>query len=95
MGVVMSKASVRETNPIPNSANSFKVTTRSGSERPHRSSRQTRIASTSRRRTAASNSSRFGRWRAPDPTSLISAAICQPRRMAYSRVALIWRGSVC
>ena len=40
-------------------------------------------------------SERFGRWRAPDTTSLISATICQPRRMACSRVALIWRGSVC
>jgi hypothetical protein len=45
VGVVMSKASVSETKPMPNSANSFSVMTRSGRERPHRSSRQTRIAS--------------------------------------------------
>lgn len=80
VGEVMSKASVRKTKPMPSSASSFKVTTRSGSERPQRSSRQTRIASTSRRRTAASNSSRFGLWSAPDPTSLISSATCKPRR---------------
>lgn len=56
---------------------------------------QTTMASTSRRRTAASNSSRFGRWSAPDPTSLISVEICQPLRSAYSRMAVIWSGSVC
>jgi len=37
----------------------------------------------------------LGRCSAPEPTSLTSIAIRQPRRTAYSRIALIWSGSVC
>src|SRR5262249_1281894 len=46
--------------------------TRSTSDRPQRSNRQTRTRSTSRRRAAAMRASRSGRADAPDPTSLIS-----------------------
>jgi hypothetical protein len=34
----------------------------------------------------------LGRCRAPEPTSLISAAICHPRRTAYSRMVFIRKG---
>jgi hypothetical protein len=40
VGVVRSSASVSDTKATPGSARSFRVTTRSTSERPHRSSRQ-------------------------------------------------------
>ena len=66
-----------------------------GEQTADRSSLLTMLASTLRRRTAASSSSRFGRWRAPDPTSLSSVATCDPRHSAYSRIALICSGSVC
>ena len=51
--VVRSKASVREMKPTLSSVNSFNVVTRSASERPQRSKRHTRIASSSRRRAAS------------------------------------------
>jgi hypothetical protein len=55
----------------PSSASSFKVVTRSTSERSHRSSRQTSTTSISRRRAGARRRSRSSRSAAPDPTSLI------------------------
>ena len=69
----------KETNPTFSDANSCSVFTKSTSERPQRSSRQTTTRSISRLRAAASSSSRFCRRAAPEPTSFTSKAICQPR----------------
>jgi hypothetical protein len=94
-GVVMSSASVSETKPTPTAWSSWSVAIRSSGERPHRSSRYTTMASTSRRRAARSSSSRLGRVLAREPTSFSSIAIFQPRRLAYSRVAASCIGRVC
>ncbi len=67
--VVRSKASVSEIKPTPSSVSSFNIVTRSASERPQRSKRHTRIASSSRRRAAFNNSSRCKRSLAPEPPS--------------------------
>ena len=65
-----------DTKPTPRSVSSRSVTTRSGSDRPQRSSRQTTTTSTSRRRAAFNNDSRPGRSFAPEPTSSTCLATC-------------------
>lgn len=68
VGVVRSKASVKEMKPTSSSASAFRVPTRSANDRPHRSSRHTRMAAISRRRAACMSSSRCGRsLRTPHP----------------------------
>jgi hypothetical protein len=78
-GVVRSRASVSEIKPTPRSVNSPRVVIRSATDRPQRSSRQTTITSTSRRRAAISNDSRPGRSLEPEPMSSIDFATFQPR----------------
>ena len=75
VGVVKSKASWSEINPTPSSWSSCSVLTRSTTDRPHRSKRQTTMASISRRRAARMRWSRCGRARPPDPTSVIVTAL--------------------
>ena len=72
LGVVRSSASQSDTNPTSSAFSSWSVFTRSPSDRPQRSSRQTRTRSISRRRAASMSFSRCGRVVAPDPTSLTS-----------------------
>jgi hypothetical protein len=83
-GVVRSNASVTETNPTPSAVRSCNVDTRSATDRPHRSNRQTRTTSMSRRRAASINRCRIARATAPEPTSLHSSTTVQPRLAAYS-----------
>ena len=52
VGVVKSKASLREIKPTPEACSSWSVPTRSGKDRPQRSKRQTTMASMARRRAA-------------------------------------------
>ena len=69
--ITAAKTSVSDTKPTPSSASSFSVTTRSASDRPHRSSRHTSTTSISRRRAEVISFSRSSRSTAPEPTSLI------------------------
>jgi hypothetical protein len=94
-GVVRSSASVNETKPTPRCSSSWSVASRSATDRPQRSSRQTNTTSISRRRAASSRLSRSCRCEAPLPTSFTCRAIVQPRRAAYSRKARICNGMVC
>src|ERR1039457_1743771 len=94
-GVVRSSASVSETKPTPRCCSSWRVASRSATDRPHRSKRHTSTTSISRRRAASSNFSRSCRSEAPLPTSLTCKAIVEPRRAAYSRRARICNGMVC
>ena len=57
-GVVRSSASVSETKPTPRCSSSCRVASRSVTDRPQRSSRQTNTTSISRRRAASSSCSR-------------------------------------
>ncbi len=79
-GVMRSSASLIEMKPIPSSVSSLSGATRSVSDLPQRSSRQTIITSISRRRAAFKSSSRCGLVFAPDPTSFISRVMVSLRR---------------
>jgi hypothetical protein len=94
VGVVRSRASVRETNPTPRCSSSWSVASRSVTDRPQRSSRHTSTKSISRRRADSSSFSRASRFAAPELTSRTCKVIVQPRRAAYSRIAgSAWRES--
>ena len=69
LGVVRSSASHKDTNPTSSAFSSWSVFTRSTSDRPQRSRRQTRTQSISRLRAASMSVSRWGRVVATDPTS--------------------------
>jgi len=85
-GVVRSSASLSDTKPTPRCSSSCSVASRSVTDRPQRSSRQTSTRSISRRRAASSTFSRASRLVAPEPTSRTCMAMVQPRRAAYSRI---------
>ena len=74
-GVVRSSASVRETKPTPRCSSSWRVASRSVTERPQRSSHHTSTRSISRRRAASNNFSRASRRTAPELTSRTCKAI--------------------
>src|SRR3974390_3715983 len=94
-GVVISRASVSDTKPTASWWSSCGVMTRSASERPHRSSRQTNTMSISRRRAASNMFSRASRCVAPEPTSRTCMTIVHPRLAAYSRMVRFCMGRVC
>src|SRR5208283_2975957 len=77
-GVVRSNASVSETKPTPRCSSSCSVLSRSVTERPQRSKRQTSTVSSSLRRAASSSFSRASRCAAPEPTSLTCITTVQP-----------------
>jgi hypothetical protein len=83
-GVVRSSASVSDTKPTPRCSSSWRVASRSVTDRPQRSRRQTSTTSIPRRRAASSSFSRASRRAAPEFTSRTCRAIAQPRRVAYS-----------
>ena len=62
-GVVRSRASVTETKTTSSAVSSCNVDTRSATDRPHRSNRQTRTTSMSRRRAESISRSRIARDR--------------------------------
>src|SRR5215831_1017538 len=94
-GVVRSSASVKETKPTPRCSSSCRVASRSVTDRPQRSRRQTSTTSISRRRAASISFSRASLRAAPELTSRTCKAIVQPRRAAYSRMARFCIASVC
>ena len=78
-GVVRSRASVSETKPTPRCSSSWRVASRSATDLPQRSRRQTSTTSISLRRAASIIFSRICRCEAPEPTSLTCIVIVQPR----------------